>query len=59
MSRLNKLVRFLTPRRGRDTEFETYYLSVLMSRGEGVPSAEEARRDYEPVRRVIDRAVIF
>jgi len=42
-----------------DREFESYYGGLLMHKREGGPSAAEARRDYEPVRRVIDRAVIF
>lgn len=59
MSAFAKLMRLLTPTRSRDYEFETYYGSLVLRSQEGVPSAEEARRDYEPVRRIIDRATIY
>ncbi|MDI3339398.1 MAG: hypothetical protein QJR03_02580 [Sphaerobacter sp.] len=59
MSKLSRWVRFLTSSPARDLEFEAYYGALLLTQRDGVPSAEEARRDYEPVRRVLDRAVIF
>ncbi|ACZ39343.1 hypothetical protein [Sphaerobacter thermophilus] len=59
MSRLTRLVQILAPRSGRDEGFESYYGSILLTRQDGTPSAEEARRDFEPVRRIMDRAVIF
>jgi len=59
MSRLTRLVQILAPRGGRDEGFESYYGSILLTRQDGAPSAEEARRDFEPVRRIMDRAVIF
>lgn len=41
-----------------DPTFATYYSSLVSQVGSGVPTIEEARRDFEPVRRVIDRAFI-
>lgn len=60
MSTFTRLLSYLNgaPIRG-DREFESYYGGLLMHRREGGPSAAEARRDYEPVRKVIDRAIIF
>lgn len=59
MSRMSKLVRYFTDGRGRDLGFETYYGSLIMRRSDGVPTAAEARRDYESVRRLMDRAIVY
>ncbi|MBX6343181.1 MAG: hypothetical protein IRY97_12030 [Thermomicrobiaceae bacterium] len=52
-------MRYLTPMPGRDDTFESYYGSLVLRRQEGAPTAEEAKRDFEPVRRLMDKAVIF
>lgn len=56
MAVFNKFVRFMAG--NGDSGFEKYY-TTLARRNEGGPSAAEARRDYEVIRRVKDRAVIF
>ena len=59
MTRFSKLMHYLTMIPGRDTAFETYYGSLVMDRQVGVPSAAEARRDYEPVRKIMDRVIVY
>lgn len=59
MSRMSRIVKALSLGRGRDIEFENYYGSLIATRRDGVPSATEARRDYEVVRRNLDRAILF
>jgi hypothetical protein len=59
MSAIAKFVRFLSAGPSRDNEFETYYGSLARSRYQGGPSASEARRDFEVIRRTVDKAVIF
>lgn len=59
MSKFGKLMNYLVMIPGRDSAFETYYGSLVLGRQDGVPSASEARRDYEPVRKVMDRVVVF
>ncbi|MDW7981990.1 MAG: hypothetical protein RMH81_04150 [Thermomicrobium sp.] len=41
-----------------DPSFATYYSALVSEVSSGVPTIEEARRDFEPVRRVIDRAFV-
>lgn len=59
MSAIAKFVQRLATRNSRDLGFEQYYGAIVMSERDGVPSAAEARRDFEPVRRVMERAIIF
>ena len=56
MAVFNKFVRFMTA--GGDNGFESYYTSLARRTQDG-PNAREARRDYEVIRRVKDRAIIF
>lgn len=42
-----------------DSLFESYYGSVLRENQEGGPSAEEARRDFEHIRRTVSRISVF
>lgn len=41
-----------------DPGFVSYYSALVTGSTTGVPSVEEARRDFESVRRVIDRAFV-
>jgi len=41
-----------------DPTFASYYSALVSEVGSGVPTIEEARRDFEPVRRLIDRAFV-
>ena len=41
-----------------DPTFATYYSMLVSGAGSGVPTVEEARRDFESVRRLIDRAFV-
>ena len=59
MTAIAKLINFLTVNPARDNQFESYYGALARSRYAGTPSASEARRDYEVVRRTVDRAIIF
>jgi hypothetical protein len=59
MTVFSKLMHFLAVSPSRDSQFENYYGALARSRYNGGPSASEARRDYEVVRRTVDRAVIF
>lgn len=59
MTKFGRLVNYLTMIPGRDSAFESYYGSLVLARQEGIPSASEARRDYEPVRKVIDRVIVY
>lgn len=59
MTTLNRLMTLIASNRGRDMQFENYYGSLVRNRIDGGPTAAEARRDFEPVRRLIDRAVIY
>ena len=59
MTAISKLMHFLAVTPARDNQFENYYGSLARSRFNGGPSASEARRDYEVVRRTVDRAVIY
>ena len=59
MNKISKLVHFLASGPARDSQFESYYGALARSRYNGGPSASEARRDFEVVRRTADRAIIF
>lgn len=59
MSKFGKLMHYLVMMPGRDSAFETYYGSLVMGRQDGIPSAAEARRDYEPVRKLMDRVIVY
>ena len=59
MTAISKLMHFLAVSPARDNQFENYYGALARSRFNGGPSASEARRDYEVVRRTVDRAVIY
>lgn len=41
-----------------DPTFASYYSALVMGVRSGAPSVEEARRDFEVVRRVLDRAFV-
>ena len=60
MRRLERLLRILQRESApvSDPTFTAYYSALVSHVGSGVPTIEEARRDFEPVRRVIDRAFI-
>ncbi|HEX7102269.1 MAG TPA: hypothetical protein VF201_06460 [Nitrolancea sp.] len=59
MNKISKFVHFLASGPARDNQFESYYGALARSRYNGGPSASEARRDFEVVRRTADRAIIF
>lgn len=59
MSRITKIMRLFNTGLARDNEFESYYAPLARSRYQGGPSAAEARRDFEVIRRTVDKAVIF
>ncbi len=59
MSAISKFMHFLTANQARDNAFESYYGTIARSRYQGGPSASEARRDFEVIRRTVDKAVIF
>ena len=59
MSAITKFMHFLTVTNARDNAFENYYVSLARSRYQGAPSAAEARRDFEVIRRTVDKAIIF
>lgn len=59
MSTISRLLNVLRSSNGADAEFEQYYGSLVSGNRSGAPTAAEARRDYEPVRRHIDRAIYF
>ncbi len=44
---------------GTDLTFEDYYSALLARTGSGAPSAEEARRDFESIRRIVSRAMVY
>ncbi len=59
MTAFSKFIHFLSAGPSRDNEFESYYGSLARSRNQGGPSASEARRDFEVIRRTVDKAVIY
>jgi hypothetical protein len=59
VKKISKFVHFLAVGPARDSQFESYYGALARSRYNGGPSASEARRDFEIVRRTADRAIIF
>ncbi len=59
MATISKFIHFFTAASARDNAFENYYGSIARSRYQGGPSASEARRDFEVIRRTVDRAVIY
>lgn len=59
MSAITKFVHFFSNSPSRDNSFENYFGSLARSRYAGGPSAAEARRDFEVIRRTVDKAVIF
>ncbi len=42
-----------------DPSFAEYYSALVSEAGSGVPTIEEARRDFEPLRRLIERAFLI
>ncbi|MBX6754308.1 hypothetical protein [Thermorudis peleae] len=58
MFRLGALLRRLSGN-SADSLFEEYYSAVVSRAGSGAPSAREARRDFEAVRRVLTRTVWY
>jgi len=60
MRTIERLLRILHRDRSpiSDPSFTAYYSALVSEAGSGVPTVEEARRDFEPVRRVIERAFI-
>ncbi|MCM8748363.1 hypothetical protein NET02_04335 [Thermomicrobiaceae bacterium CFH 74404] len=59
MRTLSELLRRFRDGAGTDLMFEDYYSALLSRTGAGAPSASEARRDFESVRRVVSRALIY
>jgi hypothetical protein len=59
VKKISQIVHFLSNGPARDNQFESYYGALARSRYNGGPSATEARRDFEVVRRTADRAIIF
>lgn len=59
MAAISRFMHFLTAGPARDNSFESYYGTLARSRFQGGPSASEARRDFEVIRRTVDKAVIF
>lgn len=55
----NKISNFFRGGFSGDPTFETYYGQIMRGRQDGVPSAQEARRDFENIRRVLDKATIY
>lgn len=59
MRTLSDLLRRIRTGAGADVMFEDYYSTLLSRTGSGAPSASEARRDFEAVRRIVSRALIY
>ncbi len=59
MKKLSELLRRFRAGSGADLMFEDYYSALLTRTGAGAPSADEARRDFESVRRIVNRALIY
>ncbi len=59
MRTLSELLRRFRHGTGADLMFEDYYSALLTRTGAGAPSADEARRDFESVRRIVSRALIY
>ena len=59
MTAISKFMHFLVGGPARDNAFENYYGAIASKRAQGGPSASEARRDFEVIRRTVDKAVIF
>ncbi len=61
MRTIERFVRMLRRRETpvTDPTLATYYSVLVSAVDSGVPTIDEARRDFEPVRRVIDRAFII
>ncbi|MCX2726660.1 hypothetical protein OO015_04030 [Thermomicrobium sp. 4228-Ro] len=60
MRTIERILRILRQRETpvTDPTFATYYSMLVSEVGSGAPTVEEARRDFESVRRVLDRAFI-
>jgi hypothetical protein len=60
MSALARFKRMLSNRGlGGDTQFQIYYGGLVKQGLEGGPSAREAKRDFESVRRTISHTSIY
>ncbi len=59
MSAISKFMHLFSTSPSRDNAFENYYGTIARSRNQGGPSASEARRDFEVIRRTVDKAVIY
>ncbi|HEU5423149.1 MAG TPA: hypothetical protein VFU72_06385 [Nitrolancea sp.] len=55
MAVINKIIRLMG--NGADNGFESYY--TALARRQGGPNANEARRDYEQIRHILDKAFII
>ncbi|HET7037676.1 MAG TPA: hypothetical protein VFI42_18470 [Thermomicrobiaceae bacterium] len=55
MAVINKIMRLVGS--GTDNGFESYY--TALARRQGGPNASEARRDYERIRHILDKAFII
>ncbi|MCX7624177.1 MAG: hypothetical protein RMK01_09200 [Thermomicrobium sp.] len=60
MRGLERFLRILRRREApvTDATFAAYYSLLVSEVGSGAPTIDEARRDFEAVRRVIDRAFV-
>lgn len=59
MESISKFFHFLSTGPSRDNAFESYYGALARSRNVGGPSASEARRDFEVIRRTVDKAILY
>ena len=60
MSKISRLMTYLRNSRPvSDLPFESYYGTLASRDPQSAPSAAEARRDFERMRRVLDRAYFY
>ena len=60
---MNMITRFVRSMRtgvvGSDSGFEAYYGALTRTLGNGGPSAQEARRDYQAARQSLNRTRLY
>ncbi len=59
MASISKFIHFFSAGPSKDNAFESYYGALARSRYQGGPSASEARRDFEVIRRTVDKAIVY
>jgi hypothetical protein len=59
MATFAKLVNLLHIASGPDRGFESYYGSLVRGSVQGIPSAFEARRDFERMRQSLDATMLY